>query len=228
MTAPDTTRQAEAVKPDPLSVGATLANVAFNFAQKAGYTLTSDDCAMLDKLRKQWDESRRAAVSAQDMGDEYRLAPYPITDELARTEFLYHGKPLPTSVMAGVYHSIVRQCSKIQAGSASRAEPVAYLSEQWHPSGQITFDEGTYIPVVTIRDPTGWDGFRNAKPLYTAPQPTNAAMPAQQADSDAARLDWIDSKSSEIGTKEVFAMLDPLQFIRPAIDAAMSPKGGEG
>lgn len=38
-----------------LNAGAQLANVAFNWAQRCGYTLTSDDCAMLDKLRKQWD-----------------------------------------------------------------------------------------------------------------------------------------------------------------------------
>lgn len=72
MTAPDTTRQAEAVKPDTFAIGAQLANVAFNWAQQPGYTLTSDDCAMLDNLRKKWDESRRAAVPVQDMLDELR------------------------------------------------------------------------------------------------------------------------------------------------------------
>jgi hypothetical protein len=38
--------------------GGTLANVAFNLAQKLGHTLTHSDCADLDKLRKQWDSAR--------------------------------------------------------------------------------------------------------------------------------------------------------------------------
>lgn len=36
-------------------IAATMANVLFNLAQKCGDTLTSDDCAMFDALRKQWD-----------------------------------------------------------------------------------------------------------------------------------------------------------------------------
>ena len=42
-----------------LSAGGELANVAFNFAQKVGHVLTSDDVEMLDSLRKKWDESRK-------------------------------------------------------------------------------------------------------------------------------------------------------------------------
>lgn len=37
------------------------------------------------------------------------LAPYPINDELGNTEFFYMGRPLPQSVVRGVYHAIVRQ-----------------------------------------------------------------------------------------------------------------------
>lgn len=36
-------------------IGAQLANVAFNLAQRPGHALTSDDVALLDKLRRQWD-----------------------------------------------------------------------------------------------------------------------------------------------------------------------------
>ena len=50
-----------------LSAGGELANVAFNFAQKAGHTLTSDDVAMLDSLRKKWDESRKTPNGRIDM-----------------------------------------------------------------------------------------------------------------------------------------------------------------
>lgn len=35
--------------------GRQLANVAFNWAQRCGHTLTGDDVALLDKLRKEWD-----------------------------------------------------------------------------------------------------------------------------------------------------------------------------
>jgi hypothetical protein len=46
------------------TTGTLLANVAFNFAQKAGHTLTSDDCAMLDKLRKEWDRALQGNPSS--------------------------------------------------------------------------------------------------------------------------------------------------------------------
>lgn len=39
------------------AVGAQLANVAFNWAQSAGRTLSGNDAEMLDSLRKQWDET---------------------------------------------------------------------------------------------------------------------------------------------------------------------------
>jgi hypothetical protein len=58
----------------PAETGATMANVMFNFAQKAGHTLTSDDTALFDKLRKEWDERRRAPSidSAADAKDAAR------------------------------------------------------------------------------------------------------------------------------------------------------------
>jgi hypothetical protein len=40
--------------------GGLLANVAFNLAQKPGHALTSDDVAMLDKLRREWDAALKA------------------------------------------------------------------------------------------------------------------------------------------------------------------------
>jgi hypothetical protein len=46
------------------SVGAQLANVAFNWAQRPGHVLTGDDAALLDKLRRQWDEALYAAPAA--------------------------------------------------------------------------------------------------------------------------------------------------------------------
>jgi hypothetical protein len=47
-------------------VAAQMVNVLFNLAQRAGHTLTSDDCALFDKLRKEWDAVR--AVRAQADG----------------------------------------------------------------------------------------------------------------------------------------------------------------
>ena len=49
------------VSDELVSVGGQLANVAFNWAQRAGHVLTGDDVAMLDKLRKQWDAAIRYA-----------------------------------------------------------------------------------------------------------------------------------------------------------------------
>jgi hypothetical protein len=41
-------------------IGGLMANVMFNLAQRIGQHLTSDDCATMDKLRKQWDAARSA------------------------------------------------------------------------------------------------------------------------------------------------------------------------
>jgi hypothetical protein len=62
----DTIARGEAL----LQAGAMLANVAFNWAQMCGHTLTSEDCSMLDKLRKEWDEARRAAPAQAGMTDK--------------------------------------------------------------------------------------------------------------------------------------------------------------
>lgn len=45
---------------DLLHAGALLANVAFNWAQQIGHVLTPDDAAMLDKLRREWDDAKAA------------------------------------------------------------------------------------------------------------------------------------------------------------------------
>jgi hypothetical protein len=39
--------------------GSKMANAMFNLAQNAGCTLDSDDCALFDKLRKEWDAALR-------------------------------------------------------------------------------------------------------------------------------------------------------------------------
>jgi hypothetical protein len=41
--------------------GGLLANAAYNLAQKPGHALTSDDVALLDKLRREWDVAVGAA-----------------------------------------------------------------------------------------------------------------------------------------------------------------------
>jgi hypothetical protein len=52
--------------------GTKLANIAFNLAQRPGEPLTSDDCALLDKCRKEWDATIEAAPQPvrQEMTDE--------------------------------------------------------------------------------------------------------------------------------------------------------------
>jgi hypothetical protein len=46
------------------NIGAQMANVMFNLAQRPGEPLTSNDVAIMDKLRKEWDEGRRATPSS--------------------------------------------------------------------------------------------------------------------------------------------------------------------
>jgi hypothetical protein len=56
---------------EPLKhVGAQMANVMFNWAQNIGKTLRDDDCALMDKLRREWD----AAVSAAPVADSEELS----------------------------------------------------------------------------------------------------------------------------------------------------------
>jgi hypothetical protein len=43
-------------------IGGQLSNVAFNLAQRPGEPLSSDDCSMLDRLRKQWDAALAEGV----------------------------------------------------------------------------------------------------------------------------------------------------------------------
>ncbi len=54
---------------EAVGVGATMANVLFNFAQKTGYTLTSDDTALFDKLRKEWDAARATPAPADSAAE---------------------------------------------------------------------------------------------------------------------------------------------------------------
>lgn len=46
---------APAASDKTVAIGAQLANVAFNWANRVGHTLTGDDVALLDSLRKKWD-----------------------------------------------------------------------------------------------------------------------------------------------------------------------------
>lgn len=43
------------------AVGALLANVAFNLAQRTGEPLSNHDTELLDRLRREWDAAVRAA-----------------------------------------------------------------------------------------------------------------------------------------------------------------------
>lgn len=52
--------------PARADIGAEMANVMFNFAQRAGHTLTSDDAVLFDKLRKRWDAAPAQAPVAAD------------------------------------------------------------------------------------------------------------------------------------------------------------------
>lgn len=51
--------------PARADIGAEMANVMFNFAQRAGHTLTSDDAVLFDKLRKRWDAAPAQAPVAE-------------------------------------------------------------------------------------------------------------------------------------------------------------------
>lgn len=57
-------------------IGAAMANVMFNLAQQEGFELTAEYCAGMDKLRKEWDEARRAAPSQS--ADQVRDAKDPM------------------------------------------------------------------------------------------------------------------------------------------------------
>jgi len=58
------TDQIQPSAPARENIGAQMANVMFNLAQKAGHTLTYDDAALFDRLRKQWDAATPAPAPA--------------------------------------------------------------------------------------------------------------------------------------------------------------------
>lgn len=58
------------------SVGSQLSNVAFNWAQHEGHVLTANDCAMLDALRRKWDEAAAALSSVDAQPFQQRVQPW--------------------------------------------------------------------------------------------------------------------------------------------------------
>ncbi len=65
--------------------------------------------------------------------------------------------------------------------------PVAWLAEQWGPSSNPHNIGGEWTTVSTTSDPTGWDGFRNARPLYAA-QPAPISGTTEELRQILARL----------------------------------------
>ena len=101
---------------DLLAIAGVMSNTLFNMAQQTGHTLTSDDTALFDSLRKQWDsaasrgraqggitseisDERILEIAAeQDYGDEdpkciLRLARALLTNQSASTA---HNCPIQT------------------------------------------------------------------------------------------------------------------------------------
>lgn len=48
--------------------GSALSNIAFNLAQQAGRTITSNDCEVFDNARKEWDSAIRSESLAAQQG----------------------------------------------------------------------------------------------------------------------------------------------------------------
>lgn len=136
MTAPDTTRQAEAVKPIPCP----FCGNAKPFAIQHNENLWSFGCygkeaaccnanltgKTAEEAESRW--SRRAAVPVQDMGDErakfeaYCAQPFLAYDIVRRDDGGYIDSTTQ-SIWVGW-----QARAKVQAGSASSAEPVALIS----------------------------------------------------------------------------------------------------
>lgn len=70
----DTKAAAPALPTEAMQVGRQLANVAFDLAQMPGHALTSDDCALLDRLRKQWEYALSASTQAPQSLDSIYAA----------------------------------------------------------------------------------------------------------------------------------------------------------
>jgi hypothetical protein len=66
--------QGASIEAELLRIGGQMANVMFNMAQRPGHELTSDDVALMDKLRQQWDAARRTPADAVGAGE---LPPLP-------------------------------------------------------------------------------------------------------------------------------------------------------
>lgn len=64
------------------NVGTRMANVMFNFAQKGGHTLTTDDEVMFDTLRKEWDAARALSHTAPVVAEGFVIVPKVPTEEM--------------------------------------------------------------------------------------------------------------------------------------------------
>lgn len=71
------------------SAGEQLADVAFNWSQQPGYTITSADCEMLNRLRRQWDMATNVAPvfidrlrKAEAAREGWKLVPVEPTKEM--------------------------------------------------------------------------------------------------------------------------------------------------
>jgi hypothetical protein len=60
----------------------------------------------------------------------------------------------------------------LESAQPIEQKPVAWLAEYWNPP--TLAGEENWTTITTQLDPTGSDGFRNVRPLYTAPQQSTA------------------------------------------------------
>jgi hypothetical protein len=124
----------ERAAPEQLKIGAQMANVMFNLAQRPGEQLTSDHVVMMDKLRKQWDAAvawnrRSAAVPA--VGEE-QLPPH-FLDELndAIVEASNQAFAMRDWCARDHWRDVLKQFEDWRAGAGTVQQPAGTVSAKY-------------------------------------------------------------------------------------------------
>lgn len=195
-------------------IGVQLANVAFNWAQQCGHTLTSDDCAMLDKLRKQWDAAppvpAARAVDAQPVAWSWQpskvFAEWDFTGDPSRVAMLTHlgyaVRPLYAAPpqqpqleqVTAVQETIPPRPAGLNGADTDPTSPLERWGKPWH--------EGTELMLQPVPDGywTPWhvanEKLRDAQSANAAPQSVAPVQPQPSAEWEALHK-FLDAAAGE-------------------------------
>lgn len=149
------------------NIGAQMANVMFNMAQRAGHTLTSDEAALFDRLRKQWDAATPAPAPAVPAG--FVLVPVDASPAMLRPFYECPPEELTLAWRAALLVAAAQARRsvepKVEAPVAGDTRPAAWLRSDglkaitddeksaWAEAGKPELVEDYTIPLTAPQAP---------------------------------------------------------------------------